>query len=615
MRASVKQSSVNAKQHGVWRRLARAFWPDLWAHRRLLTSAYAFRLISVGAAVLSPWPLKVIIDNVVGARPLPGSLTGLAADVSPEGIVLWMTALFLLVTIVGALTNSLEKNSSARVRERLTLQLRDRLLAHLQTLPPTFRTNNRSGELVLRLVDDSDLFVRILTKTLPLLFQHVSTVVLILCVMLWLDLRLAALGLFLVPALALVIRRYSQRLWAASRDKRRHEGKVSGLAQEIIRGLPVIQALGGERHTRERFVRVNRKRLKAGVEETRVAVGMEQALQITQGVALALTTCVGAIFVLRHQLTIGELTVFAAYVAQLLKPVEKLNDLSETAGRGLAGGERLLALLEHSPLVEDDPRAVTLARARGLVEFRDVWFAYPEEGERQEFVLRGVEMCLEPGRLSVLVGQSGAGKSTIMSLLVRLFDPTSGDILLDGRPLREITIQSLRAQIAIMTQDTHLFSGSLRRALTPDGARLEDERLWDALALVALDGFVRGLPEQLETRLGEDALNLSGGQRQRLSLARAFLLDRPVLLLDEPLANVDADSAAVILTALERLRADRTCLAITHQTQLLDYADVVYRLEAGRVFAQEAAQTAGPMTQAAHTPRPASSPNMRRLAR
>jgi ATP-binding cassette subfamily B protein len=597
------------------RRLVRAFWPDLWAHRRLLTSAYAFRLISVGAAVLSPWPLKVIIDNVIGARPLPGTLRGWAEGATPEAIVLWMTALFLSVTIVGAVTGSLEKNSSARVRERLTLDLRDRLLAHLQTLPPTFRTTNRSGELVLRLVDDSDLFVRILTKTLPLLFQHISTVLMILVVMLWLDLRLAALGLFLVPALALIIRRYSRRLWAASRDKRRHEGKVSGLAQEIIRGLPVIQALGGERHTRARFVRVNRKRLKAGVEETRVAVRMEQAMQITQGLALALTTCVGALLVLRRQLTVGELTVFVAYVSQLLKPVEKLNDLTETAGRGFAGGERLLSLLEHSPLVKDDPRATAIARSRGVVEFRNVWFAYPDEEERQTFVLSGVNMRLEPGRLSVLVGSSGAGKSTIMSLLVRLFDPSSGDILLDGRPLREITLQSLRAQIAIMTQDTHLFSGSLRRALMPDGARIEDERLWEALALVALEDFVRGLPDKLETRLGEDALNLSGGQRQRLSLARAFLMDRPILLLDEPLANVDEDSAAVILAALDRMCADRTCLAITHQAQLLDHADVVYRLDAGRVLTGEATQFTEEQVQAARASQQASGSNVRRAAR
>ena len=330
--------SARAKQSNVWAAMWRAFAPDFRPHRRTLAAAYLFRLLSVAAAVVSPWPLKVIIDNVIARRPLPGGLQAFHM-LSPEWLVVWLTASFVVVTIVGAVTNALEKNLSARVRERLTLSLRDRLLAHLQTLPPTFRTNNRSGELVLRLVDDSDLFVRILTKTLPVLFQNVATVLLILVVMLWLDLRLAAFGVVLVPALAAVIRHYSKSLWAASRDKRRHEGKVSGLAQEIVRGLPVIQALGGERQARTRFERRNRKRLRAGVEETRVAVSMEQTLQIAQGFALALMTGAGALLVLRGQLTVGELTVFAAYVAQLLKPIEKLNDLSETAGRWFAGGE------------------------------------------------------------------------------------------------------------------------------------------------------------------------------------------------------------------------------------------------------------------------------------
>jgi ATP-binding cassette subfamily B protein len=578
---------MSEPQQQVLRKLARAFGPDLWAHRRLLFSSYAFRLMSVGAALFSPWPLKVIIDHIIAAKPMSGALRRLTFGLSAEGLILWMTVLFVLATIAGAVTNALEKNLSAKVRERLTLELRDRLLAHLQTLPPTFRTGHRSGELVLRLVDDSDLFVRILTKTLPVLFQQISTVALILIVMLWLDLRLTAFAMMLVPLLFLVIRHYSARLWAASRAKRKHEGKVSGLAQEIIRGLPVIQALGGEGHTRQRFERVNRKRLRSGVEETRVAVRMEQTLQIIQGFALALTTGVGAILVLRRQLSIGELTVFTAYVAQLLKPIEKLNDLSETAGRGFAGGERLLSLLSHRPLIADAANAVQIEQARGVIEFRDVWFEYPEDEARSLFVLRGVNMRLEPGRLSVLMGLSGAGKSTIMSLMVRLYDPTSGDITLDGRSLREITIRSLRSQVAIMTQDTHLFSGSLRKALMPDGVAPCEEKIWEALALVALDDFVRGLPEQLETRLGEDALNLSGGQRQRLSLARAFLMNRPVLLLDEPLANVDDVSAAVILRALDRLRTTHMCLAITHQAQLLDFADVVYRLDAGQTIEEE----------------------------
>jgi ABC-type multidrug transport system fused ATPase/permease subunit len=503
-----------------------------------------------------------------------------------------MTLVFLLITILGAIANALEKNISARIRERLTWQLRDRMLAHLQTLSPTFRNDNRSGELVLRLVDDSDLFVRILTKTLPLVFQHLATLALTLLLLFWLNAHLGLLAGLMVPALAVVGRYYSRRLWAASRNKRKHEGKVSGLAQEIVRGLPVIQALGGEEHARKRFGKSNVRRLKAGIEETRVAVRMERMLQIIQGIALALTTGGGALLVLRGQITIGELTLFVAYMAQLLKPVEKLNDLAETAGRGFAGGERMLALLAMVAFASDKPAAIELARARGNLEFCNVWFEYPETEIPPRPVLRGVDLRLEPDRLAVLIGESGAGKSTMLSLIVRLFDPTCGEILLDGIPLTKLKIKSLREQIAIMTQEMHLFSGTLRRALNPHGIQLSDKRLWEALVLVALDEFVRSLPLQLDTPLGEDGLNLSGGQRQRLSLARAFLLNRPILLLDEPLANVDAASAAVILKALEHVRAGRTCLAITHESSLLQHADDIYHLEDGVIRRDKTEQSA-----------------------
>ena len=206
-------------------------------------------------------------------------------------------------------------------------------------------------------------------------------------------------------------------------------------------------------------------------------------------------------------------------------------------------------------------------------------------GRRHAPVLRGVNLKLVPGELAVLVGASGAGKSTLLSLLVRLFDPTSGQILLDGRPLPSITVRSLRQQIALMAQDTHLFAGSLREALAPTGEKLADKDVWKALAFVAMEDFVRAIPGTLDAMLGEDGVNLSGGQRQRLSLARAVLLDRPILLLDEPTSNVDADSEAVIASALGRMREGRTCLAITHRLSLFDHADVVYRLEDGRLVA------------------------------
>jgi ATP-binding cassette subfamily B protein len=539
--------------------------------------------------VHSPWPLKIIIDTVLAARPLPGALQALDPGLSPVGLVLVMAGLFVVLALAAAGASRLEKNASARVRERMTLRLRDRLLAHMQTLAPTFRTTHRIGELVLRLVDDSDVFVRALTKTAPLVFQYSATLVLTLVAMFWLEPRAAAIGLVVVPLAAASLHYYGTRLWAASRQKRMHEGRVSALAQEIIRGLPIIQALGNEVDARRRFEVVNLERLRAGVEETRVATSMELAMQVTQGVATAIVTAGGAILVLEGRLSVGELTVLVAYVAQLLKPLEKLNDVSETTGRGLAGGERLLALVEHSPLVGDAADAVDIGRARGVVEFRDVWFAYPDDEARGEPVLCGASLRLAPGRLAVLVGRSGAGKSTIVSLLARLFDPISGAVLLDGRPLPEISLRSLRSQIAVMTQETHLFAGTMRDALVPHGARVPTADVWEALRLVALADFVRDLPRQLDTALGEDGVNLSGGQRQRLSLARAFLLDRPILVLDEPLANVDEVSAGVILRALERLRETKACLAITHQPALVEVADVIYRLEGGRVLEQETA--------------------------
>lgn len=584
---SLFNGTTNDTSRSILPRLVRAFGPDLWAHRGPVAWSYFLRTLAIGAALFAPWPLKLIIDHIITSHSTPRLFLGLGTALRPDQMVLLLAGLFLGVTVCGAIANAAEKNISARIRERLTLSIRDRTLGHLQTLAPTFRNDNRSGELVLRLVDDSDLFVRILTKTLPLLFQQFATLLLTLTVMFVVDVRLGLLASILIPVLAVVCRHYSRELWAASRKKRKHEGKVSGLAQEIVRGMPVIQALGGEGHARSKFENTNVKRLKAGVEETRVAVSMERTLQIIQGVALTLVTGGGAWLALRGQITIGELTLFTAYVGQLLKPVEKLNDLAETSGRGFAGGERLLALLEQEALVLDSPGAIDLRRAGGVVEFRDVWFEYPDSSANRGVVLRGIDLRLEPGRLAVLQGQSGAGKSTILSLLVRLLDPTKGEILLDGVPLRQIKVNSLRSQIAIMTQELHLFSGTLRSVLMPTGLELSEARLWDALSLVALDEFVRALPQQLDTPLGEDGLNLSGGQRQRLSLARAFLLDRPILLLDEPLANVDAASAAVILKALDHLRPGRTCLAITHESTLLNYADNVYCLEDGRIVEPE----------------------------
>jgi ATP-binding cassette subfamily B protein len=575
---------MSAARRKTWREVMRWAAPIALEHRPLLVSAYALRVAGVVLGLAAPWPLKVIIDNVLSHRPFPRALAAVGLrDASPETAVLVLAASLVALAAGRALVESEHAARTARFRERLNIEVRDRMMVHLQQLPPTIRTTHRSGELALRLVGDVDQFVRFLSRTLPTIVEYVLTTAATLALMLWLQPALTLFAVLLMPGLAAIVRVYGTRLGRASRERRRREGEVAGLAQEIVRGLPVIQALGGDEHARQRFRRLNANCLEAGVAETRAASQMERAIRVVHGLATAVLVAGGALLVLEGRLTLGALTVLASYLTQLLKPVERLNDLAETTSKGLAAGERLVALLDQQPVVRDAPGAVSIARARGVLELREVHFSY---GAGRRTVLRGVNLRLEPGTLTVLVGASGAGKSTLLSLLVRLFDPSSGEILLDGRPLSAITVASLRRQMAMMSQDTHLFAGSLREALTPTGEQVSDDRIWDALTFVAMNDFVRGIPGRLDAPLGEDGVNLSGGQRQRLSLARAFLLDRPILLLDEPTSNVDPESEAIIAAALQHMRYGRTCLAITHRLALFDHADVVYRLEDGRVAVQ-----------------------------
>lgn len=561
--------------------LGRTLLPQLEPYWRRLAAAYLLELGAVLTGMLAPWPLKLIIDHALQHQPLPAWLVPLDSLLAPRGQILALSAGFVGLMGLGAAATAASRVSLARVRERLAVGLRDRMLGHLQTLPPTIRVSHKSGELVLRLVGDVDLVVKLMTRTLPLLFRFLVTGMFTILALAWLAPREAVFILGLVPGLSLLVRRYGPRITAAARRKRRREGEVAGLAQEIVRGLPVIQALGADRQVRERFATVNAASLRAGVAETRVSARLECTLESARGLALGVVTGGGALVVAGGGMTVGALTVLAAYVAQLLKPIDKVNDLAEATSRGVAAAERMASLLALRPLVLDAPGATALQARGGVLQLRDVVFGYPDPHGRSSAVLRGASMTLSPGQLTVLIGRSGAGKSTVLSLLVRLFDPTSGEILLDGRPFRTITLASLRAQFAIMTQDLHLLAGTLQDTLTPHAGAVSTDAVWRALELVAMADFVRGLPQGLETPLGEDGLNLSGGQRQRLSLARALLLDRPILLLDEPLANVDERSARVILGALQRIKQERTCLAITHEPMLLEHADQVYRLEDG----------------------------------
>lgn len=571
----------------VARKLFKTFSGDIWAHRGLLIVSYLAGMVSIGSVILLPWPLKIIIDYVLSDQLFPEPFASLVAGISAEWLIIFLGLSFFVLACIGAFTGAFQKIANAKIRERLVIELRDRMLHHIQTLSLALRPTSRSGELVLTLIYDINQVVRLLTKTLPEIVRHLVSTFLIIGAIFWMEYRLGIAVFLIVVLLVVFVRHYGANLNRASREKRRCEGDVAGLAQEIMRGLPTIQALGHERHTRHRFNDINAESLKAGVNETRIAVALERILQIAKGAAVGLAIGVGALLVFRKVITVGELTVIVAYITQLFKPVEKINQLAATVTRGLVRGEQLFSLLDQLPVVTDSPESRNIERAKGSLEFKDVCFNYSSlgdhPGESDPPVLRNVNLCMKSGQIYVLRGPSGSGKSTLLNLCLRLFDPTSGRMYLDGTPLPQIKLRSLRSQFSVVLQNTHLFAGSIRDVLTTDNDGITDKQLWNALSLVALDEHVRNLPNGLDAILSEDGANFSGGQRTRLSLARAFLLDRPFLILDEPLANVDPTSQNIILQALDRIRPCKTCLIISHQDVVLDRADVVFEIENGSI--------------------------------
>ncbi len=577
---------MNTRPPSPWRQVWSTFFPVLGQWWRPLSLAYLFGLFAVAAMVMMPWPLKFIIDNVLAGQPLPGPLQHVQQVLEPGALILLLAVLAALIAIAGALCSAAEKNLNARIREQMALKLRDTTLAHIETLSLQGGTQHRSGELVMRLVTDIQQVVRLFTKTLPVVARYMLTSLAVLGAMFWVAAPIGIAGLFIVLFMLLLVRGFAGHLHSASTSKRHNEGRVAALSQEIITGLPGIQAMGAEQQVRQRFRSLNEKSLHAGVRETQVAVAMERIMQIANGLAIAIIIGAGGWLVLAGKLSLGGLTLCASYIVQLLKPVEKVNDLASSVARGIIRGEQLIKLLQQQPQVNETryPEPLPDQPAVGHIDLHNVSFSYPGSDPQHapDPVFDGVNLHLEAGSFTVLEGPSGSGKSTLLNLLLRLCDPQSGHLLLDGRPYTKLALKDLRGQFAVMLQDIHFFAGTLREALQPVGRTINDARLIDTLKDVSLDTFVNTLPDGLDTPLGECASNISGGQRARLSLARALLADKPVLLLDEPLANVDDSSQQIIIHALQKLRGRCTCLAVSHQPLLRQCADRVIHLKNGR---------------------------------
>jgi ABC-type multidrug transport system fused ATPase/permease subunit len=531
-------------------------------------------LMASGLSVLAPMPVKIIIDDVLeGKRPhLP------LPDMTSFDLVIALASAAAFIAILAALFSASEKMISARVREKMTLDVRLACLDRLLLLTPLCRGDDRSGELGLRLIDDAQQVTRLFTKTAPVILRHILTLVLTVAALTFISPVLGAGALAIALLLSAFISIAARPLAETARAKRAQEGRVAGAAQEIIRLLSFIQASGIGGEIRSQFVSTNQNSLKAGVAETRAAVRLERVMQIVNGVAVALIVGGGGVLALTGKVSAGDLAIAVIYLNQMLRPVEKINELAAAVTGATSRAQRLAELLDRDEHLDRSGDYRTL-RAQGRITLDVPEFSY---GNGKRFAFDRIEI---PARSFVLIeGPSGAGKSTCLSLLTRLFDPAMGQIALDGHAYRDWDFASLRAQFSIAPQAPPLLAGSVRSWLMLGNSGAREAILWDMVKSLSLAETIlaRG---GLDAPLGEGGTGFSGGEQARLSLARALISDRPILLLDEPFANVDPVSADVMLAALRREKGRKTILIVSHQPLPKGFADLNLIMRDGKLSA------------------------------
>ncbi len=566
------------------RRLQRLFRPYVSENRRLVVLAASFGFAAMLMRILRPWPLKIIFDGVLMPTEAALSRQPLRALVAiPDGWLIALSCLALLViSLLWGLFASRQTLLTAQAGQQVVYELRRRVFGHLQRLSLSFHQRKQRGDLVMRLTGDINMLRDMLIDALLLAFSEGLVLVAMVTVMAFMNWRLTLVALVVLPGIALTAVSFSVRIREAARRQRKKEGRVAALVSEMLGSIHLIQAFGRERHQEKAFGRGNRRSLKAGLRTTRLEAAMSRSVEVILAAGTAGVLWFGVLQVKAGALSPGDLLVFVSYLGSSYRPLRKLARVSSRLSKAVVCGERVAEVLNLAPEVADRPGAKRLRDVRGQIDFERVEFSY--RGGKP--ALRKLSLRIEPGEFVGIVGPSGAGKSTALSLLLRLHDPRRGRIRLDGRDLRRYRIQSLRDHVSVVLQEPLLLGATIRENISFGLPGADTKAIELAARLADAHDFISELPEGYDTPMAESGASLSLGQRQRISIARSFLRDAPILLLDEPTDRLDAVSGHKVEGALRRLMAQRTTLMVAHQLGAVKEADQIVVLRRGKLVEQ-----------------------------
>jgi len=544
-------------------------------HWKALTIALVAVVGETLTDILEPWPIKIVVDNILQSKKLPSVLgwivTGLFG--SNAGAVLYFAvAAVALIAIVGAVSSYVEKYLTTSVSQWVGHDLRRTLYHHIQRLSLAEHDRSRTGDLITRVTSDIGAVQDFINSALLGMLVNAMTLVGMIGVMLYLNWRFTLIALSIVPVLFLVVYYYTRRIKSASRAVRTQEGKLLSVVEEVLTSIRTVKAFAREDYEEQRFETESLANVEAGLQARSIKAKLSPVVEVLVAIGTCLVLWYGARLAMAGQISAGVLIVFLLYLGKMYKPMRDLSKMTDTVSKAMVGYERIQEVLDIKSDVRDLRGARPAPRFKGRIEFKDVSFNYGTDKR----VLEDLSFTIEAGQVAAIVGPSGTGKSTLVSLIPRFYDPASGSVAIDGTDIRQYRLKSLRDQISFVLQDTLLFRATIWENIAYGKPNASPAEIRRAADLANAREFIEEMPDGYDTMVGERGVTLSGGQRQRIAVARAIIRDTPILILDEPTAGLDAASEQAVIGALDTLMKGRTSVVIAHHLGTIRHADVIF---------------------------------------
>lgn len=547
----------------------RRFWPYTRGYRRWLLPIMLFVILAPAIETVTIWMYKLLIDEVLLPR-----------DLNPFG---WIALAYVGLLVLDGLVNFCDQYLSTWVAERFLLALRTSFFRHLHTLSLNFFEQHQLGDTLSRLTSDSSSVEEFVLSGVVAILTYIFQILFFVGALFYLQWELALVALLVAPFFWLAAYYFSRKIKRVSREQRRLSGSISAVAEESLSNAQLVQAYNRQDEEVDRFYREGLGRLAVQMASTRLKALYAPLVDVIELGGVLAVVGFGTWLLTSGQLSIGGLLVFIAYISQLYDPIRSLSRQATSISSAAASAERIIEFLDQVPEVTECTDSMSLARADGTLVFEKVSFRYPET-ERK--ALSDVSLQVRPGEILALVGPSGAGKSTLAKVLLRFYDPEAGRILLDGHDLRDLSLRSLRENVAVLLQETLVFDGTIRENIAYGRPEATDKEIVHAAQAADAHDFITALPEGYNTIVGQKGRRLSGGQRQRVAIARALIRDAPILLLDEPTTGLDAESGHHIWELLRRLMRGRTTIIISHHLMMVRDASAIAVLEDGHIVEQ-----------------------------